>query len=63
MMPKHIQAIGTNREETSLDEGQVVLTWPSDLSMNSVEDFEYWVTGLINKAKRRAEAFDSIAGD
>ena len=58
------QPIDTSvREETSLDEGQVTLTWPSNLSAASVEDFEYWVNGLIKKAKRRAETFDSIAGD
>ena len=42
------------REETHLDEGAVRLYWPDNLSPESVNDFEYWVNGLIRKAKRRA---------
>ncbi len=45
---------GMVREETYLDEGPVRLSWPEDLSADSVDDFEYWVKGLIRKAKRRA---------
>ena len=58
-----IQKLAIGREETSLDEGQVTLTWPLELSTASVDDFEYWVTGLIKKARRRAKKFDSIATD
>lgn len=45
---------GQVREETYLDEGVVKLVWPENLSSESVADFEYWVNGLIRKAKRRA---------
>lgn len=45
---------GIREDKASLDEGEVVLRWPEQLSKESVEDFEYWVKGLINRAKRRA---------
>ena len=48
------------REEISLDEGQAILTMPLELSTGSLEDFEYWVAGIIKKARRRAEKSASV---
>jgi hypothetical protein len=40
--------------KNSLDEGEAVLIWPENLSADSVHDLEYWLTGVLQKAKRRA---------
>ena len=45
---------GMKEEKNSLDEGEAVLIWPETLSSESVRDLEYWLQGVINKAKRRA---------
>jgi len=45
---------GVARERRTLDEGPVILEWPDDLSAESVQDFEYWVSGLIRSARRKA---------
>lgn len=45
---------GQSVERTDLDEGDVVLTLPKKLSSESVQDFEYWVMGVIRKLKRRS---------
>jgi hypothetical protein len=37
-----------------LDEGPVILHWPDNLSRESVEEFEYWIGGLIHRARRKA---------
>ena len=42
------------REETDLDEGQATITLPDEMSAESVEDLEYWLKGVLRKAKRRA---------
>lgn len=42
------------REETDLDEGQAVIVLPVELSVESVEDLEYWLKGVMRKARRRA---------
>lgn len=47
-------ADGEALDRASLDEGPVVLSWPDTLSKESVEEFEYWVNGLIKRAKRKA---------
>lgn len=47
-------ADGIREDKASLDEGEVVLIWPDKLSPDSVADFEYWVNGIIRRAKRRA---------
>ncbi|MBL4702457.1 MAG: hypothetical protein JKX85_14500 [Phycisphaeraceae bacterium] len=36
----------------TLDEGQIVLQWPSSLSHESYEDFESWITLVLRKVKR-----------
>ena len=43
-----------DREQTTLAEGVVLLEWPKELSKDSVEEFEYWVNGIIRKARRKA---------
>lgn len=45
---------GMKEEKNSLDEGEAVLIWPENLSADSVRDLEYWLTGVLQKAKRRA---------
>jgi hypothetical protein len=45
---------GMKEEKNSLDEGEATLVWPENLSPESVQDLEYWLTGILNKAKRRA---------
>ena len=45
---------GMKEEKNSLDEGEAVLIWPENLSPDSVHDLEYWLTGILKKAKRRA---------
>ncbi|MCA9053830.1 MAG: hypothetical protein KDA75_08330 [Planctomycetaceae bacterium] len=45
---------GTVKEQTTLDEGPVLLQCPEELSEDSVRDLEYWVRGILRKARRRA---------
>ena len=45
---------GMKEEKNSLDEGEAVLIWPENLSPASVRDLEYWLNGVLKKAKRRA---------
>ncbi len=42
------------KERITLDEGPVIIQWPSELGKNSVEDLDYWLTGLMTRAKRKA---------
>jgi len=51
---KRILQPGMKEEKNSLDEGEATLIWPESLSAESVSDLEYWLTGILNKAKRRA---------
>jgi hypothetical protein len=44
----------TAREQKKFDEGTATLTWPDNLSKDSVEDLEYWLEGVIRRAKRKA---------
>ncbi|MGB7334327.1 MAG: hypothetical protein WBD01_00940, partial [Salaquimonas sp.] len=50
------EVLGDNirEDKASLDEGSVSLRWPENLSKESVEDFEYWINGIVKRAKRRA---------
>lgn len=41
-------------EQTKLDEGSVYLEWPDELSADSVEEFQDWLIGRINRARRKA---------
>ena len=45
---------GMKEEKNSLDEGEAVLIWPENLSQDSVRDLEYWLQGVLRKARRRA---------
>jgi hypothetical protein len=42
------------KAQTKLDEGTAVLIWPDELSMESVEALEYWLNGVIRRARRKA---------
>jgi hypothetical protein len=46
--------LGRREDKASLDEGEVVLFWPETLSAESVDDLEYWLSGIIRRARRRA---------
>ena len=42
------------KERTTLDEGPVLLTMPVQLGTDSVEEFEYWVKGIVRRMRRKA---------
>jgi hypothetical protein len=46
------KAIGTKQDTFTLDEGPVVLQWPSQLSETSYEDFKDWIELQLRKIKR-----------
>lgn len=48
------------RDELSLDEGPVVLTWPRELGRESFHDFAYWLIRLYSRAKHLA-AVDNVS--
>src|SRR5262249_1623676 len=45
---------GSVEERTNLEEGLIVLQWPSKLSAESIADVEYWFKGLIRRTRRKA---------
>ena len=45
---------GRALDRTTLDEGAVELEWPDNLSADSVEEFQDWMIGRINRARRKA---------
>jgi len=45
---------GMAQDRTTLDEGAVQLDWPDALSEDSVEEFQDWMIGRINRARRKA---------
>jgi len=45
---------GFASERCTLDEGPVLLSWPDELTADSVEEFEYWLNGVIKRARRKA---------
>jgi hypothetical protein len=45
---------GSVQEQKVLDEGTAVMQWPDDLSAESVEDFEYWLKGIVRRLRRKA---------
>lgn len=51
-MPNIFQGTDMRQDTFSLDEGQVVLQWPSGMSDDSFNDFEAWVTLQVKKIKR-----------
>lgn len=52
--PSKVLGAGRREDKASLDEGEVILEWPETLSEASVKDFEYWMKGIIHRARRRA---------
>jgi hypothetical protein len=50
---------GMKSEVFTLDEGEVVLQWPSTMSAESYEDFKDWLDLIIRKAKRAADKKES----
>ena len=46
---------GTKEDVFTLDEGQVILQWPENLSPESFEDFESWLQLVIRKVKRSVQ--------
>lgn len=42
-------------ERKALDEGEATLIWPRSLSEDSVEDMEYWLTGVLRQIRRRSQ--------
>jgi hypothetical protein len=47
---------GMKEDVFTLDEGQVVLQWPENLSQASFEDFESWLELVIRKVKRSVQS-------
>jgi hypothetical protein len=45
---------GMAEERKTLDEGPAMLSWPDTLSKESVEEFEYWLKGVVRRARRKA---------
>jgi len=45
---------GLEEEKTNLEEGPVVLRWPKKLTKESVEELDYWVQGILRRARRKA---------
>lgn len=52
--PERFTWEGIAIERLTLDEGAVNLQWPSNLSRDSVAEFQYWAFGIINRARRKA---------
>ena len=52
MPPIKPPAQGARQDVFSLDEGQVILQWPAQLSKESFEDFESWIELQLRKIKR-----------
>lgn len=45
---------GFSIERATLDEGPAVLQWPESLSKDSFDEFEYWIKGVLRRARRKA---------
>lgn len=57
-LPLEQPAKGARREVFALDEGDVVLTFPDNLSATSFEDLDAYLKVFISKMRRRAGAGD-----
>ncbi|WP_425648034.1 hypothetical protein [Agrobacterium leguminum] len=60
LAPSKVQT-GFREEKVSLDEGEATILMPENLSTESVSDLEYWLEGIIRRAKRRAGVASSDA--
>ena len=47
---------GYRSEKFDADEGVITISWPSNLSEQSVEDMQSWVELLMRRIERRAKA-------
>lgn len=45
---------GSASDRMTLPEGAVLLSWPADLSAESVEELDYWLKGVMRRARRAA---------
>jgi len=45
---------GIETDRTNLPEGPVVLQWPATLTEESVDDLDYWLKGVLRRARRKA---------
>jgi hypothetical protein len=50
--------LGMNSDVFTLDEGEVILQWPSRMSPESYEDFKDWIELMTRKAKRSVKSKD-----
>ena len=55
-LPEKTPQPGTRKEVFALDEGDVVLSYPSNLSTASYEELEAYLQLFLRKAKRRSAA-------
>jgi hypothetical protein len=54
-----IQQRADMKQDTfTLDEGQVILRWPSQMSAESYEYFKDWLDLITRKAKRASEKYE-----
>lgn len=50
---------GTNTEVFSLEEGEVTIQWPTNMSSESYKDFKEWLNLIDKKIKRTADKKDA----
>lgn len=54
-LPLPTTAAGSKQDVFSLDEGQIVLQWPSKMSKENYEDFKAWIEIQVRKIGRAVE--------
>ena len=52
-----------NNDVFTLDEGEVILQWPSRMSQESYDNFKEWLELITRKAKRAVATTDSGGGN
>jgi hypothetical protein len=52
--------LGMNSDVFTLDEGEVILQWPSRMSPESYEDFKDWIELMTRKAKRSVKSKEDV---
>lgn len=61
VMERRLRDYALKEEDvTNLDQGKVVLQWPRELSPESLVDFEYWIAGVLQRARRKAEKYKAM---
>ena len=53
------QKLGLNNEVFTLEEGEVALQWPANMSPKSYEDFKEWLNLIDKKIKRAVDKTDA----